>query len=109
MKELLASVTQFVVIDNEQGYRAERCPTCRTPINKGRTRVTPGLADLILVGHGFGAVFVELKSESGRVRDSQKRFAAGILAVGGLWLLWRSARDCWDWLESQGIVKRGSP
>jgi len=94
VKELLAMVTQFHVWDTEQGYRRGR----------GGSRVTPGLADLILIGHGR-IVFVELKRpKGGVVGEAQKFFGKTVHANGGVYLIWRGKTDTMDWLVGEGIV-----
>ena len=97
VKRLLAQVTSFLVVDTEQGFRPGR----------GGTRVTPGLSDLILVGHGR-IVFVEMKSQKGRQTPEQRAFQEAVERSGGTYLLWRSDVDAWMWLEDERIVKGAS-
>ena len=80
----------------EQGYRKER----------GGTRCTPGIPDLIVMGCGH-FTFAELKTPKGKMRESQIEFAdiAGENEVPCQ--LWRDVRDAFDWLVSVGIVEEG--
>ena len=84
----------FAVWSTEQGYRKER----------GGTRQTPGIPDLIVMGHGL-FTFVEVKTPKGKLRDSQNDFAAECGRNHVTYLLWRDVRDAWDWCVTHGIVE----
>ena len=84
----------FAVYDTGQGYRKE----------SGGTRITPGLADLIVIGHGL-FTFVEVKTQKGKLRPSQEVFRDECIQNGVPWQLWRDVRDAWDWAVAHGIVE----
>ena len=68
------------------------------------TKQTPGLPDLIAVGHAR-VLFIEAKTAKGRVSDAQAMFGAEVAQNGGIWLVWRSAADAARYLIEQGIAK----
>lgn len=78
----------FDVWSLEQGYRRSR----------GGTRQTPGIADLFVVGHRYHT-WVELKSATGSLRESQERFRDICQANGVPWALWRHEADAIAWAE----------
>ena len=84
----------FAVYSTEQGYRKER----------GGTRQTPGIPDLILLGHGFTS-FVEVKGPKGKLRPSQEAFRDECTANGVSWHCWRDVREAWDWAVELGIIE----
>lgn len=84
----------FSVYSVEQGYRKER----------GGTRQTPGIPDLIVIGHGT-VLFVELKTAKAKLRDSQAAFRDVCAENDVPWALWRSVHDAWDWCVNQGIIE----
>lgn len=84
----------FAVWSTEQGWRKER----------GGTRQTPGIPDLIVIGHDR-LLFVEMKGPKGRLRDSQKVFRDECRANGVPWAMWRSVGECRDWLVAEGILE----
>lgn len=84
----------FAVWDTGQGYRKD----------PGGTRITPGLADLIVIGKGR-VVFIELKSSLGTLRDSQRVFRDECRANDVEWHMWRSVGECEDWLKENGWLK----
>lgn len=84
----------FAVWDTGQGYRAA----------PGGTRITPGLADLVVIGHGL-VLFVEVKTEKGKMRPSQDVFRIECDENDVLWELWRSVTDAFDWCVSRGIIE----
>lgn len=79
----------YHVTTTEQGYR-------RSP---GGTRMTPGIPDLYIRGHGFRE-WVELKTTKGRLRASQKEWADIEAANGGRVLVWRTLTDAQEWHEA---------
>jgi len=86
----------FVSWSLEQGYRKEA----------GGTRQSPGVPDLIFAGHGR-TLWVEVKTEKGRLTIHQKYFADRWISNGGTCLVWRSPGDAFDWLCDVGIVTEG--
>lgn len=84
----------FVVWTTEQGYRKER----------GGTRMSPGIPDLIIAGHSR-TLFVEVKTAGGKLTDWQKYFQKTWTRNGGTSLIWRSVDDAFDWLVSEGIIE----
>jgi Holliday junction resolvase len=87
----------FAVWDSGQGYRSA----------PGGTRMTPGLADLIIIGHG-GVLFVEVKTEKGKLRDSQIVFKKECWDNSVAWQLWRSVTDAFDWCVDMGIIEEAT-
>ena len=71
------------------------------------TRQTPGISDLIAMGHGL-VLFIECKTRKGRLTDAQHFFGQEVERNGGVYLIWRSTTDAWDWLVEQGIIE-GAP
>jgi len=71
------------------------------------TRQTPGLSDLIAMGHGR-ILFIECKTPKGRLSDAQHFFGAEVERNNGVYLIWRSTTDAWDWLVERGIVEEAS-
>lgn len=78
----------FVVLDFEQGYRAD-----------GTTRVRKGLADLYVMGFGASA-WIEVKSATGRQRPEQKDFEADCERGGVPYMLWRHEDEAKRWAEA---------
>ena len=67
------------------------------------TRQTPGFSDLVAFGHGT-ILFVECKSETGRLTGWQEQFGDAVGQNGGTYLVWRSTHDAWDFLKEMGII-----
>ena len=86
----------FSVWSSEQGYRKER----------GGTRTSPGIPDLIIAGHGR-TLFVEVKVPKGKLTLRQEHFRMHWNDNGGTSLVWRSANDAFDWCVSKGIIEEG--
>tara|TARA_Y100001938_G_C8092104_1_gene435660 strand:- start:3294 stop:3620 length:327 start_codon:yes stop_codon:yes gene_type:complete len=86
----------FAVYSTEQGYRRER----------GGTRQTPGIPDLLIFGRGI-FFFVEVKTPKGKLRDSQVAFSEECAACDPPvhYLVWRDVRDAFDWFVEMGIIK----
>ena len=93
--ELLRDKLEFNVWETSQGYRKD----------PGGTRMTPGIPDLIIAGHGH-TLFVEVKApKGGRLTDMQYLFRVRWTESGGTSLVWRSDSDAWDWCVSEGIIE----
>lgn len=86
----------FAVWDTSQGYRKER----------GGTRMTAGIPDLIIAGHGH-TLFVEVKTPDGHEWVAQEVFRMEWTENGGTSLVWRSDGDAWDWCVSEGLIEEG--
>ena len=84
----------FSVWDTSQGYRKD----------PGGTRMTAGIPDLIFAGHDR-TLFVEVKTDKGKLTMWQKLFRTTWTDNGGICLLWRSDRDAFDWLVAEGIIE----
>ena len=84
----------LAIYDTSQGYRRER----------GGTRTTPGIPDLIVMGHGR-TLFVEVKTKRTYLTLFQKLFFHQWKTNGGTALVWRSADDAFDWLIAEGIIE----
>lgn len=83
------------VYSTEQGFRKDR----------GGTRQTPGIPDLLV----FGAThprffFIEVKREGGKLRDSQVGFQAECEKAGVLYLVAYDVRDVFDFLVAHGAI-----
>ena len=68
-----------------------------------RTRVTPGLSDLIAFGHGV-ILFIEVKTDRGRLTPYQEGFGDAVAQNGGNYLVWRSTYNAWDYLVQVGVI-----
>lgn len=77
----------YAVYDTEQGYRKD-----------GSTRVTKGLADLLVLGNGR-MLFVEVKSAKGRLTEPQKAFARHCEESGTPHRVWRSEAEAIEWIQ----------
>ena len=97
IRKFLRDVMGFSVYSTEQGYRKDR----------GGTRQTPGIPDLIIFGKGIFA-FVEVKTPKGKLRDSQKQFQSECDGCNPIvpYLVWRDVRDAFDWLVEIGVIKQ---
>lgn len=92
----------WVVIDTEQGYRPDACPSCSARLPGGHsTRVRAGLADWIVIGHGL-VVFVEWKSSPGRLTPPQRAFADLCSGAGVPHAVCRTTAEAVDFLRSVG-------
>ena len=80
------------VYSTEQGYRRER----------GGTRTSPGIPDLIVFGPG-GWTFAELKAANGKLSRAQQVFREECFEQRPLvpWELWRSLDDALQWFEDR--------
>ena len=63
-------------------------------------RSQPGFPDLVLVKRGWRTVFVELKSDKGRLRPAQREWLDGLTSTGEIACLWRPAMsdEIIEWL-----------
>ena len=93
IKDLLVQVG-FNVWDTSQGYRKD----------PGGTRMTPGIPDLMMAGHGR-TLLVEVKTEKGKLTPHQQLFNHEWNLHGGTCLVWRSVEDAWDYLVGEGIIE----
>ena len=84
------------VYSTEQGYRHDR----------GGTRQTPGIPDLLVFGIGpeLPFFFVEVKAPGGKLRDSQEAFQAEAARMDVPYLVAWDVRDVFDWLVEQGVI-----
>ena len=87
----------FAVWETSQGYR-------RDP---GGTRQTPGIADLLVIGHGR-LMFVEVKAPKGKLRPSQEAFRDECIANSIGWHLWRDVMDAWAWAVAQDYIREAA-
>lgn len=62
------------------------------------TRVTAGLPDLFIAGHG-AAICVEMKSLKGKQTPEQADFERSWTANGGTYFIWRSLDDALAWVR----------
>ena len=90
----VATQLGFAVWDTEQGYRPGR----------GGSRVTPGLADLILIGRG-AVVFVEAKAGRGKQSLAQVQFEQTCQLNAVPYILANSAAEMVQGLQELGLVR----
>jgi|TARA_R110000824_G_scaffold19606_1_gene75564 hypothetical protein len=93
--KFLRDTMGLAVWSTEQGFRKER----------GGTRISPGVPDLIVMGKGVWA-FVEVKTPKGKMRDSQLFFQKECKENGVPYLVWRDVRDAFDWLVAEGVISQ---
>ena len=70
--------------------------------------VHPGFADLIVIS-GDRVLFLEVKSQTGRLRKSQEVFRDTVCAQGFGWALVRSVDDALGALADHGFTSRVRP
>ncbi|MCA8867380.1 MAG: VRR-NUC domain-containing protein [Rhodobacteraceae bacterium] len=70
--------------------------------------VHPGFADLVVMSEGQ-VLFLEVKSQTGRLRKSQEVFRDTVCAQGFGWALVRSVDDALGALGDQGFASRVRP
>lgn len=85
------------VWSTEQGFRAER----------GGTRTTPGIPDLITAGMGM-TLLIEVKGPRGHLSPAQRDFGARWKENGGRWICARSSAEVFDYLVALGVVQEVS-
>lgn len=71
----------WAVYDFEQGYRATECRSCGAHIPGAGTRVTKGVGDVMIVGHGLLA-WIEYKREGMLPTAPEARFGVVLEANG---------------------------
>ena len=92
-------VLQCSVYSTEQGYRKDR----------GGTRMTPGLADLVVfgpVGSQLPLFFIEVKAPRAKkkLRDSQAVFKEECRLRDVPYLCAEDVREVFDWLVEWGVI-----
>lgn len=65
----------------------------------------PGITDLVLVGDSGVAHFLEIKTESGKLSESQVRFRDWCHKKGWPWAIARSPTEALDTATAWGLVK----
>lgn len=71
----------------------------------GQAGLTAGLPDLIAIGPGIGVGFVELKTDTGKVRPAQAAFGALCRAIGVRHPITRGRDEPIAMLELWGVVR----
>ncbi len=71
----------------------------------GQAGLTKGLPDLIIMAPGLPVAFIELKTDSGRIRDEQIAFGESCKALGVQHAITRGRDEPIDLLERWGVVK----
>ena len=85
------------VYSTEQGYRRD----------KGGTRQTPGIPDLLVFNGNESMVpvfFIEVKAPGGKLRESQVAFQSECDRTGVPYLVAYDVRDVYDFLEEKGDI-----
>ena len=65
---------------------------------------TPGLPDLIAMGRGL-ILFIEVKRPGGKQTAHQRQFQREVEANGGVYVVWSSAKQAWDYLVEREFVE----
>lgn len=65
-----------------------------------RAAITPGLPDLIAIGHGR-ILYIECKSEMGRLTRAQRMFRDAVKENGGEYVVARSGADIVEWWNAR--------
>lgn len=63
-----------------------------------------GISDLILIGQDGRAYFIEVKTETGRLSESQKRFQAYCATRGWIYGIVRSVEDAIAFCREHGLL-----
>lgn len=87
----------WTICDTEQGHRPFTCRHCGGAI-AGGTRVTKGLADWYVMGHGIGA-WIEWKSAKGRQTNAQEAFQSACDVAGIPYCVCRATAEAVEFLE----------
>jgi hypothetical protein len=66
--------------------------------------VRAGVADLVIMGHGGQACFLEIKTESGRLSESQKTFRDLCQRRGWPWGIARSVDEAISFCRAWAII-----
>lgn len=84
------------VYSTEQGFRQDR----------GGTRQTPGIPDLLVFGIGpeLPFFFIEVKGPKGKLRDSQIAFQAECERMDVPYLVAWDVREVFDFLVDKGAI-----
>jgi len=92
----LKGVLDYAVYSTEQGYRRER----------GGTRQTPGIPDLMVFGSGpeLPFFFIEVKGPKGKLRPSQIIFQGECERMDVPYLVAYDVRDVFDFLVEKGAI-----
>lgn len=85
---------EWSVFDFEQGYRPDNCQSCGTPIPGARTRVPSGVADHLVVGHGF-TIWIEYKRPGMKQSRNQIAFGNTIVRAGGHYFIVNDPVQVW--------------
>ena len=86
------------VYSTEQGFRRD----------KGGTRQTPGIADLLVfnaTGSNVPFFFIEVKGPKGKLRESQMLFQRECERTNTPYLVAHDVRDVYDFLELHGDIE----
>ena len=85
------------VYSTEQGFRRD----------KGGTRQTPGIPDLLVFGIGpeLPFFFIEVKGPKGKLRDSQIAFQAECERRDVPYLVAWDVREVFDFLAEKGVIE----
>ena len=71
------------------------------------TGLLPGAADLFVMWNGRG-IYLEVKTVSGRLQDTQRAFCDSVMAAGGFYAVVRSIDETEAVLRNVGVPMRGS-
>jgi hypothetical protein len=96
IQAFLKGVLNCAVYSTEQGYRHER----------GGTRQTPGIPDLIVFGIGpeLPFFFIEVKGPKGKLRPSQIIFQSECERTNVPYLVAYDVREVFDFLVEKGAI-----
>lgn len=70
------------------------------------TGLLPGAADLFVMWNGRG-IYLEVKTDTGRLQETQKAFCDSVMAAGGFYSVVRSIDDAESVLKAAGVPMRG--
>lgn len=91
--QALLKTLGFAVWSTEQGFRKER----------GGTRQTPGLPDLIAINTDL-ILFIELKAGKNTASSAQLLFGSFVRLAGGNYRVIRSSVEMFDWLVELDVI-----
>lgn len=100
---------QIVALLRFQGFLVFACANGGSrnyleAVNLKRSGLLAGVSDLIIVLQNK-VVFVELKTDKGKQQETQKKFEKEVIKRGHKYLLWRSLKDCQDFIEEYYNMK----